>query len=147
MNLSKKKRKKKSLILISDYIFKTLPLFIIIYPLKSQVFFLKHSQTCSCGHHYLAVTCIKRSPFSCHRKFHMNWTCFKRPLFLCPKGGLLIHVRLYKCSDFLVWWVTIHLVRHGSMVRLYKCSDFFVWWVIIHLTRHGSISVYCWLQF
>jgi len=24
-----------------------------------------YSQTCSCGHIYLAVTCIKRSPFSC----------------------------------------------------------------------------------
>ena len=27
--------------------------------------FDKYSQTCLCGHLYLAVTCIKRSPFPC----------------------------------------------------------------------------------
>jgi hypothetical protein len=29
------------------------------------IFLNKYNQTCPCGNLYLAVTCIKRSPFSC----------------------------------------------------------------------------------
>ena len=38
----------------------------------------------------LAVTCIKRSPFSC--PVIENFTCLIRPSFLCPRGDLLIQV-------------------------------------------------------
>ena len=60
----------------------------IIYGLGTTL----HFQTCPCGHLYSAVTYFKRYFFfTCHRKFHMNWTSFKRSpvvkdhIFFVPK--------------------------------------------------------------
>ena len=54
------------------------------------------------SHLYQKVTFF----LSCHRKFHMNWTCLKRQFFLCPKGDLWIQVWLdFKFStNQKPWW-------------------------------------------
>ena len=56
------------------------------------------------------VTCLKRSLFflSCHRRFRMNWTSFKRsPVlkvhFFCIKGDLLIHVVIICIMEKISW--------------------------------------------
>ena len=41
---------------------------------------LKYSQICPCSHLYYTIACVKRwfLFLSCHIKFHMNWTSFRR---------------------------------------------------------------------
>ena len=56
------------------------------------------------NHLYKKVT----SFLSCYRKFHMKWTSFKRPPFLCPKSDFLIQVWLLFYT--LLNTCTIHVV-------------------------------------
>ena len=79
---------------------------------------------------YLALTCNERSPFflSCHRKFHMNWTSFKRSpvlkehFFPYPNGKLLTPgltvSQLLSFTD-----VTVRAVWRNPIVG-HKCGFF-----------------------
>jgi hypothetical protein len=71
---------------------------------------------------------------SCRRKFHMNWTSFKRspvlygPCFVCPKGDFLIQVWLYLSISFNSFYFRI---------SKYCGSIFFTFW------QSGNVCCIC----
>jgi hypothetical protein len=85
----------------SGYIYTVKPVLRGLLWDKQRVVKVIDSQTWPCGHLYWKVIFF----LSRHRKCHMNLTSFLiRPLFVCPKGDLLIQVWLYIYiqNDFVV---------------------------------------------
>jgi hypothetical protein len=99
--------------------------------------YIQNSQSFPCGHLHLAVTCIKRSPFSC--PVGVNFICIKRspvltdnfffipkvtPLYrfdykLISKGDLLLQVWLYQfiTISFIVFFLS-YLIYHLSKFNI-----------------------------
>jgi hypothetical protein len=87
-----------------------------------------YSQTSSCGHRDIS---IKQSPvskshlfFSCQRKFHMNWTSFKR-----------LHVwygHFFFVSKLISYWIIQNLLYILRIHIFLQCTIFLISYKVYH---------------